>query len=115
MDQHERLNVQQRDRWPPDNTAWVATLSGQLGVEQQYRSFTALGNYLFVVGYKRLVMRQTDVALLASFADEELAALAEEFVQDFLIRLTINHHARLKSYRGIGSFQKWAAVGLKRI
>lgn len=107
--------MQPSDPWPQENTAWVKALSGQLGVDQQRHSHLALGNYLYIVGFNCLRVHQGQIPLLASFADEELSTLAEEFVQDFLIRLTVNQYARLQSYRGEGSFQKWAAVGLKRI
>lgn len=105
----------QFEEWPQDNTEWIKALSGQLGAARQQHSHAALGNYLYVVGFNCLRMHQGHLPLLASFADEELATLAEEFVQDFLIRLTVNQYARLKTYRGEGSFQKWAAVGLKRV
>lgn len=112
--QSERQPVQS-EPWLPTNSEWVKALTGQLGVEQQQQSHTTLGNYLYVVAYNYLRLYQGNLPLLASFADEEWAALAEEFVQDFLIRLTVNQYARLLTYRGEGSFQKWAAVSLKRV
>jgi len=107
--------VQSSEPGLPSNSEWVNALTGQLGADQQRQSHTTLGNYLYIVAYNYLRLYQGNLPLLASFADEEWAALAEEFVHDFLIRLTVNQYARLLTYRGEGSFQKWAAVGLKRI
>lgn len=107
--------MQPPDQWLQDNMEWVKAFSGQLSAELQRRSHELLGNYLYVVGFNCLRMHQGDIPLLASFADEELATLAEEFAQDFLLRLMVNDYARLKTYRGEGSFKKWAAVGLKRM
>lgn len=101
--------------WLQDNLEWVNALCGQLGAESQRHSHVALANYLYVVGFNCLRMHQDKIALLSSFADEELATLAEEFVQDFLVRLTVNQYARLKTYRGEGGFRAWAAVGLRRM
>ncbi len=107
--------MQSSEPWPQDNSEWVKAMSGQLGAERQRQSHELLGNYLYIVAFNYLRLYQGNLPLLASFADEEWAALAEEFVQDFLIRLTVNQYARLQTYRGEGSFQKWSAVGLKRI
>ena len=107
--------MQSSEPWLPDNSEWIKALSGQLGAERQHQSHELLGNYLYIVAYNYLRLYQGNLPLLASFADEDWASLAEDFVQDFLIRLTVNQYARLQTYRGEGSFQKWAAVGLKRI
>jgi len=113
--QSESLPVQLSEPWLQNNNEWVKALSGQLGAESQRRSHELLGNYLYVVAFNYLRLYQSNLPLLASFADEEWAMLAEEFFQEFLVRLTVNQYARLLTYRGEGSFQKWSAVGLKRI
>ncbi|HMN27897.1 MAG TPA: sigma-70 family RNA polymerase sigma factor [Caldilineaceae bacterium] len=53
--------------------------------------------------------------MLTTFAPEDLAALAEEFVQDTLEKLAANHHALLTSYQGSGHFTSWAAVIVRRM
>lgn len=91
------------------NGQWVRELRGVAGAEAQRDAHHALAGYLYVVIYNYLRGRQGQVAALACFGAEEVAALAQDFVQDTLERLTRDRFALLDQYRGEGSFTGWAA------
>ncbi|MCB0237375.1 MAG: hypothetical protein KDH08_01795, partial [Anaerolineae bacterium] len=54
-----------------------------------------LANYLYVVAYNYLRLRQADLRALADFAAEELASLAQDFVQETLEKLARRDFALL--------------------
>jgi RNA polymerase sigma factor (sigma-70 family) len=111
----EKRSVQPSDQAPWDNLTWVASLRGQRGSEQQHRAYRALAKYLYRVAYNYLFMRQNNLRVLATFAAEELAALAEEFVQDFMLKLSAHDHALLAQYQGEAHFTSFAALILRRM
>lgn len=94
---------------------WVASLRGELEADQQHQSYKALAKYLYRVAYNYLLLRQNDVRVLATFAAEDLAALAEEFVQDFMFKLSANQYALLRQYQGEARFTSFAALILRRM
>lgn len=105
---------QVRTRVPPvtllrTNQAWLDELCGGRGVTAQQQAHFDLANYLYVVAYNYLLMRQSNVAALAHVAPEELAALAQDFVQDTLEKLAADHFTRLHQYQETGQFSSWAA------
>jgi RNA polymerase sigma factor (sigma-70 family) len=96
------------------NEEWLAALRGKLGRERQYQAHNALAGYLYTVAYNYLVMRQNDLSVLATFHPQDLAALAQEFVQDVLERLAFAEHRLLDQFQGTGQFTTWAAVIVRR-
>lgn len=91
------------------NQEWLDDLGGTRGAGPQRAAHEDLGRYLYVVAYNYLRLREGDVPALAGFAREELAALAQDFVQETLEKLAANGFARLASFRGAGSFRGWVA------
>lgn len=92
-----------------NNQAWVEELRGDCGSERQSDAHRDLANYLYVVAYNYLRLRQADLRALADFAPEETAALAQDFVQETLEKLARNEFAVLASFSGAGKFTSWAA------
>jgi RNA polymerase sigma factor (sigma-70 family) len=91
------------------NQAWLAELCGERGATAQQQAHLDLANYLYIVAYNYLLMRQSHVAALIHVASEDLAALAQDFVQDTLAKLAADHFARLRQYQETGQFSSWAA------
>lgn len=94
--------------------AWVQELRGQQGGQAQLQAHHDLANYLYVVAFNYLRMRQADINALARFAADELAALAQDFVQETLERLARDHFDLLATYKAEGSFTAWAAQIVRR-
>ena len=92
-----------------NNQAWVEELRGDCGSERQSTAHRDLANYLYVVAYNYLCLRQADLRALADFAPDETAALAQDFVQETLEKLARNDFALLASFSGAGKFTSWAA------
>lgn len=92
-----------------NNQDWLQELRGERGVVQQATAHRDLANYLYVVAYNYLRLRQTDLRALADFPPEELASLAQDFVQETLEKLARRDFALLASYSGAGKFTSWAA------
>jgi RNA polymerase sigma factor (sigma-70 family) len=97
------------------NEDWLAGLRGQIGSDAQQQAYTDLARFLSVVAYNYLLMRSVNIAVLTTFDPADLAALAEEFVQDTLEKLAAHDHALLDGYRGSGRFTSWAAVIVRRV
>lgn len=91
------------------NLDWVRELRGEGGEHTQRSAHQDLARYLYVVAYNYLRLRQADLHRLADFAAEELAALAEDFVQETLEKLARDQFALLGRYNAAGSFTSWAA------
>ncbi len=91
------------------NQAWVRELTGQAGHQNQRQAHQDLASYLYVVAYNYLRLRQGDLAALEDLAPEDLAALAQDMVQETLERLARDGFALLMSYREDGKFTSWAA------
>lgn len=91
------------------NVDWIRELRGDLGGDAQRQAHHDLANYLHVVAYNYLRLREADLPALASFAPEESAALAQDFVQDTLEKLARDAFALLNRFRGDGRFTSWAA------
>ncbi len=70
-----------------NNQDWLQELKGDCGVTRQADAHRDLASYLYVVAYNYLRLRQADLRALAVFPDEELAALAQDFVQETLEKL----------------------------
>ena len=92
-----------------DNQEWVQELRGDRGGQQQEAAHCELANYLYVVAYNYLRIRQTNLRALAAFPVDDLAALAQDFVQETLEKLARNQFALLATYSGTGKFTSWAA------
>ena len=92
-----------------DNQEWVQELRGDRGGQQQEAAHCELANYLYVVAYNYLRIRQTNLRALAAFPVDDLAALAQDFVQETLEKLARNQFALLATYSGAGKFTSWAA------
>ncbi len=96
------------------NQEWLDELRGDRGQPQQRLAYEDLSRYLYVVAYNYLQMRQADLASLARFALEELAALSEDFVQETLEKLARDDHALLNQFDGSGRFLSWTAQIVRR-
>lgn len=94
---------------------WLADLSGQNGYYAQEQAHRDLSRYLYVVVYHYLIKRAVSDHVLVTLSKDELATMAEDFVQDTLERLARNEHALLAKYAKAGSFTSWAAQIAKRI
>ena len=92
-----------------DNQEWVQELRGDRGGQQQEAAHCELANYLYVVAYNYLRIRQADLRALAAFPVDDLSALAQDFVQETLEKLARNQFALLATYSGAGKFTSWAA------
>jgi RNA polymerase sigma factor (sigma-70 family) len=90
---------------------WVADLRGEQGWERQQAAHRDLANYLYVVAYNYLRQRQQlqNPTRLISYSTEELAAFAQDFTQDALVKVTDDNYARLAQFIGAGNFTSWAA------
>lgn len=91
------------------NTDWIEELTGSRGSSPQRTAHEDLARYLYVVAYNYLLLRQGDLTRLAGFAPEELAALAQDFVQETLEKLARGRFALLDSFHGAGKFTSWVA------
>lgn len=91
------------------NHDWVQALCGDWGDDAQRSAHQDLARYLYVVAYNYLRLRQADLYRLADFAAEELAALAEDFVQETLEKLARDQFTLLGRYNAAGNFTSWAA------
>ncbi|MEZ4866944.1 MAG: sigma-70 family RNA polymerase sigma factor [Caldilineaceae bacterium] len=96
-----------------DDQLWLADLRGQNGDDAQQRAYLDLANYLYKVAYNYLVKRQTDVSILAASMNSELAELAQDCVQDTLLKLWQNDGALLDQYQGKGRFLAWTALVIR--
>lgn len=92
-----------------NNLDWVRELRGEDGDQAQQAAHHDLARYLYVVAYNYLRLRQADLHRLTDFAAEELAALAEDFVQETLEKLARDRFALLGRYSADGNFTSWAA------
>lgn len=92
-----------------NNLSWVEELRGDCGGDVQRQAHQDLARYLYVVAFNYLRLRQGDLYRLADLAAEELAALAEDFVQETLEKLTRDDFALLGRYSAGGNFTSWAA------
>lgn len=88
---------------------WLRDLRGAGGHAAQRQAHEDLARYLYVVAYNYLRLRQADLGALAELAAEDLAALAQDFVQDTLEKLARDDFQLLNRYRGDGRFTSWAA------
>lgn len=92
------------------NEEWLLDLRGARGQAQQQRAHEELANYLYRVAYNYLELRQGDVPVLRSFAPEDQAALAQDFVQETLEKIARDNYALLdEQFAGTGRFVAWAA------
>ncbi|HMN27780.1 MAG TPA: sigma-70 family RNA polymerase sigma factor [Caldilineaceae bacterium] len=95
------------------NQQWLDELRGGPGVELQRQAHLDLANYLYVVAYNYLLRRQSEVDGLAEHGAEELAALAQDCVQDVLEKISSADFALLAKFKGYGSFTVWSASILR--
>ena len=93
-----------------NNQQWIEELRGDRGGDLQQQAYLDLANFLYKVAYNYLCHRQPDVAHLAAYNTTELAAMAEDFTQDVLMKLYENDGTRLCQFRGDGRFLGWAAL-----
>ncbi|MEZ4709228.1 MAG: sigma-70 family RNA polymerase sigma factor [Caldilineaceae bacterium] len=96
------------------NRQWVDELVGRLGAAKQQQAHADLANYLYIVAYNDLKKQGPDIAMLHNLADQELAAHAQDFVQDVLEKLAQDNFARIHQFRGEGNFTSWAAQIMHR-
>jgi len=99
-----------REKLIHSNEEWLAALRGKLGGERQSQAHNALAAYLYTVAYNFLLMRQNELPLLATFHPQDLAALAQEFVQEVMEKLARHDHKLLDQFQGTGKFTMWSAV-----
>lgn len=92
------------------NQEWLDALRGQQGSAAQKAAYLDLANYLYKTAFNYLLKRQNDVALLAEQPGNAVAALAQDCVQDTLLKLWANECALLDQYQEKGRFLGWAAL-----
>ena len=97
------------------NQEWLEELRGIGGATPQSLAYQDLGAYMYRVAYNYLLYRQAqpNPRILASFAPEELATLAKDFVQETQEKLVINDFALLDKFTGKGAFTSWVAKIVK--
>ncbi|MGB0383467.1 MAG: RNA polymerase sigma factor [Ardenticatenaceae bacterium] len=97
------------------NQEWVEELRGRRGPTPQSLAYQDLGAYMYRVAYNHLLYRQAQAnpRILKSFAPQELATLAEDFVQETQEKLVINDFALLDKFTGKGAFTSWMAKVVK--
>lgn len=95
---------------PRNNQLWLVELRGECGKARQMQAYQDLAKYLYKVAYNYLLKRQSDVPLLAKVTALELAASAQDHVQDVLFKLAANDHALLDQYQERGRFLSWTAL-----
>lgn len=91
------------------NNDWLSELRGMHGPAPQEAAHRDLANYLYVVAFNYLQQRQHALAILAALDPQELAALAQDFVQDALLKLAQDNGVLLNQFRGEGAFTGWCA------
>lgn len=97
-------NSSQRNNWD-----WIRELNGTDGFDAQRRAHADLASYLYVVAFNYVERRRNGVPVLSEFDNDELAELAQDFVQETLEKLSNNNHEILGQYSGSGRFTSWAA------
>jgi RNA polymerase sigma factor (sigma-70 family) len=88
---------------------WLDELADAQDGARQQQAHHDLATYLYTIAYNYLCRRQFTLPGLAAFASDELAAMAQDFVQEVLIKLSSDDFALLKTYRGDGKFTSWCA------
>lgn len=91
------------------NQQWIDELSDAHNPQRQAQAHLDLANYLYIIAYNYLRKRQSSVPVLSTFAHDELANMAQDFVQEILIKLSNDNFALLKTFRGDGKFLSWCA------
>ncbi|MEM7126496.1 MAG: sigma-70 family RNA polymerase sigma factor [Chloroflexota bacterium] len=91
------------------NSDWVLALQGSQGAAEQQKSHMELANYLYIVSINYIHFRQPSVSWLAQADDEELAAVAEDSIQQFFLKLMKDDYGLLTKYNGRGRFLSWTA------
>lgn len=97
------------------NQEWLNELSGANGKEIQDYALLDLANYLHAVTYNHLIQRKKSNKKLSIYPVEEIANIAEDFVQRFFEKLVRNDFELLTKYHGTGAFIAWAAQLLKNM
>ena len=96
------------------NDEWVATLRGDVGHRAQEDAYKDLAKYLYKVSYNYLYSHKASIPGLCNKSNEELAALAEDFTQDTLVKIALKQ--LYNKYRGEGRFLAYmAAVALNEV
>lgn len=91
------------------NQDWLDELAGGSGRNAQEAAHQDLMSYLYVVAYNYLTKRQDNIAVLEEFGAEELARLAQDFVQETIEKISRNQYELLAQYSGAGRFTSWTA------
>ena len=95
-----------------NNQGWVEELRGERGRQLQKLAHQELAAYLYRIVYHYLVRRQSqrNPYMLLNLTRLELAALAQELVQEVLEKVACNDFALLDQFKGEGSFTSWVAA-----
>lgn len=98
------------------NQEWLTELCGDEGYQAQALAHDDLAGYLYTVAYNYLLTRQAKAnpQILVGFAPMDLAALAQDFVQETLEKLAKNDFALLNQFKGEGNFTGWVAIIVRR-
>lgn len=91
------------------NQEWLEALSGILGSSQQDDALHDLANYLYIVSSNHLERKRGMVSRLWSLSDDDLAALTQEFVQEYMEKMVKDDFALLAKFSGHGHFLSWSA------
>lgn len=86
---------------------WLDQLAGRCPRRVQRQAHQDLAHYLYRVAFTYLLRQRDDVPLLHGWSGEELAQLAQGFVQKQLETLARHDFALLARYGGHGPFLGW--------
>jgi len=92
------------------NVEWLTELRGERGFGQQETAHRDLARYLYIVAYNYLRQRQHNLPPLGALDPQEHAALAQDFVQEVLLKIAQNNFALLHQFRNTGAFTSWVAT-----
>ncbi len=91
------------------DTEWITSLTGKDGPDAQQLAHVDLSNYLYVVLFNYLKSRRSSLLALASYSDEELITLAQDFVQNYMEKMVKDDYALIEKYSTTGRFTSWVA------
>lgn len=99
----------------PKNKSWTQALKGALGDAQQTLAYERLSSYLYVVAYNCLVHKQINHYHLLMVHDDDLSNMAQDYVQQFMVKMVRDDYALLDKFSGRSKFTTWAAQVINNI
>lgn len=88
---------------------WVDELNGTCGEAVQQAALNDLANYLFIVVLSYIRKRRSTLLRLSMADEDELIAITQDLVQNFMAKLVQYDFRLLSKYDNRGRFTSWAA------